>query len=804
MNSSNLFLKVINLILIRRNKIFTMESKRSKILNEIAPSNITLEILSNGCSHMTPSVFIRTPHRCYLFNCPEGMSRLSTLHRLRPNQIQDIFITKDKWENVVGTPGVILNKYYAQDDIRLHSPPHVIDIIKSFSPMLDDDFGSTKNFVKIKHCDVKRDNYEDSTLFINYLNIENSKERRYLINGYNSPINTAFLIKLKPCLPPLDPLKLIEHKIPRSPLISKLKSGETITLQDGRIIKPEDVIDFKRKLSESPNLLIADICSFENLQSISKNYLLQDFMSDKRVQKMNYIIHFTQQKIFETKEYKDWIKQFGTECLHLILNVKGRFLPLSDAIYNSQYMLRSIFSDGFPEIYPFGQILEGEIILQDDNKYDIPIEIDNKNNNICNVFTPEFLRRFSLRGNLDKTEINPILLDFNWKRFLNDRMKSEPIELQKRIDEFKQIYTKTLNNFGNKPRDLFPTIVFLGTSSACSTKYRNVSSQLVQLSESSNILIDCGEGTYGQLLALFSPLNIDQFLTKLHAIFITHAHLDHILGIFNIVYKRIEAFEKQEIPYIPLVICHDISFLYLCNIYSEIFLDLFPHVILISLPPLFNANSTKEGIQKHNSSVDLMKHFPKNIFSQNEWNLSEAIAFQVDHTKWSCGYTFRTLNEKRKIVFSGDTKPCENILKFGKDADLLIHECTFEDGLEEDALYKRHSTMKQAFDTSVKIGAKNVFFTHFSARYHLTPPLPDYILNAGNISMANDLMTVPFDLLHLFPKLLPIYQYLYKEELFEFEMRKMTRMANANARFNEMNNTGNFEEIVKQKRKANS
>ena len=70
--------------------------------------------------------------------------------------------------------------------------------------------------------------------------------------------------------------------------------------------------------------------------------------------------------------------------------------------------------------------------------------------------------------------------------------------------------------------------------------------------------------------------------------------------------------------------------------------------------------------------------------------------------------------------------------------------------------------------------------------------------------MANDLMSVPFDLLPLFPKLLPIYQYLYKDELFEFEMRKMTRMANNNARLNEKYNTGSFEEILKQKRKANS
>jgi ribonuclease Z len=62
--------------------------------------------------------------------------------------------------------------------------------------------------------------------------------------------------------------------------------------------------------------------------------------------------------------------------------------------------------------------------------------------------------------------------------------------------------------------------------------------------------------------------------------------------------------------------------------------------------------------------------------------LSSANAFQVDHTKWACGYSFTTLKEKRKIVFSGDTKACDNIIRNGKNADLLIHECTFEDDME--------------------------------------------------------------------------------------------------------------------------
>lgn len=40
-------------------------------------------------------------------------------------------------------------------------------------------------------------------------------------------------------------------------------------------------------------------------------------------------------------------------------------------------------------------------------------------------------------------------------------------------------------------------MLFLGTSSATSSKYRNVSGHLLKASEDSYILVDCGEGTYG-------------------------------------------------------------------------------------------------------------------------------------------------------------------------------------------------------------------------------------------------------------------------------------------------------------------
>merc|ERR1712238_521896 len=59
----------------------------------------------------------------------------------------------------------------------------------------------------------------------------------------------------------------------------------------------------------------------------------------------------------------------------------------------------------------------------------------------------------------------------------------------------------------------------------------------------------------------------------------------------------------------------------------------------------------------------------------------------------------------------------------GAAVDLLIHEATFEDGMEADAVLKRHSTVGEALQIGFKMNAKAVVLTHFSQRYPKIPPI---------------------------------------------------------------------------------
>ena len=49
-------------------------------------------------------------------------------------------------------------------------------------------------------------------------------------------------------------------------------------------------------------------------------------------------------------------------------------------------------------------------------------------------------------------------------------------------------------------------------------------------------------------------------------------------------------------------------------------------------------------------------------------------AFKVIHGTWPNAYGYKFTTADKKIVISGDTMPCENLLKYAEDADILVHE----------------------------------------------------------------------------------------------------------------------------------
>src|SRR5690606_34679136 len=85
-------------------------------------------------------------------------------------------------------------------------------------------------------------------------------------------------------------------------------------------------------------------------------------------------------------------------------------------------------------------------------------------------------------------------------------------------------------------------IVFLGTSASAPSVYRSLPAQAVLAGEH-RFLIDCGEGTQRQILR--SGIGFK----RMNRILLTHAHLDHILGLGGLMstFARWENIDEIEI-----------------------------------------------------------------------------------------------------------------------------------------------------------------------------------------------------------------------------------------------------------------
>ncbi|MFA4946164.1 MAG: ribonuclease Z [Candidatus Micrarchaeia archaeon] len=77
----------------------------------------------------------------------------------------------------------------------------------------------------------------------------------------------------------------------------------------------------------------------------------------------------------------------------------------------------------------------------------------------------------------------------------------------------------------------------------------------------------------------------------------------------------------------------------------------------------------------------------------------------------------------KKIVYSGDTAPCPALSKAAEGADLLVHDSCFSRADAALAKEKKHATASDAAELACKAKVKKLALTHFSNRYENRAPL---------------------------------------------------------------------------------
>ena len=262
-------------------------------------------------------------------------------------------------------------------------------------------------------------------------------------------------------------------------------------------------------------------------------------------------------------------------------------------------------------------------------------------------------------------------------------------------------------------------LFFAGTAGSIPTARRGLPAVLVRAG-GDRLLFDCGEGTQRQLLRSVGLPDVD-------AIFITHFHLDHWMGLPGLV-KTLDLRGREK----PLTI-------YGPRGLKALWEGLRPVVGRTAYPL---------------TAVDLDRH------EDVAFDGYAVTAFPVSHRVPAYGYalveedrpgrfdveTARSLGVQpgpdfgrlqrgesvggitpeqvigpvrpgRRIVLSGDTAPCQAVEAFAHGAEVLVHEATFTDADRLRARETGHSTALQAAEIARDAGVRLLALTHLSTRY---------------------------------------------------------------------------------------
>jgi len=239
-------------------------------------------------------------------------------------------------------------------------------------------------------------------------------------------------------------------------------------------------------------------------------------------------------------------------------------------------------------------------------------------------------------------------------------------------------------------------------------------------------MFDCGEGTQRQMMRYGVSFS-------LRNIFFTHTHADHVLGVTGLV--RTLGLQARTDP-----IC----------LYGPVGAkDVLSQAISL-------------GVEKTSFEINIEEIKPGDRLEHGEYEIR---VFSTEHTRHSIGFTIAeherlgrfnpdkalelgipegplwgqihagkivTLDDGRiiepeklvgearpgrKVVLSGDTRPCKSVVDAAEDADLLIHEATFGEKEEDRAEETGHSTAKGAAQVALTARVRRLVLSHVSGRY---------------------------------------------------------------------------------------
>lgn len=269
-------------------------------------------------------------------------------------------------------------------------------------------------------------------------------------------------------------------------------------------------------------------------------------------------------------------------------------------------------------------------------------------------------------------------------------------------------------------------VTILGNNSAVPAFDRHPTSQVITMN-GTNFLVDCGEGTQIQMI----KYRIRR--AKISHVFISHLHGDHYFGLAGLITTFGLLNHQQELH------------VFAPSPLQEI-IDLQLKVADTLLPyPLYFHTITKNGVLVDDEKF-MVKCFRTNhriecfgfVFTEKKKprkiDIDKVKEFQIPQSfykKLEDGLDYITKDDQlikndavtipaakgKSYAFCADTKYDESIIPHILETDMIYHETTYLDNLQESADKRFHSTTKQAALIAKKARTKKLLVGHFSSKY---------------------------------------------------------------------------------------
>jgi ribonuclease Z len=303
-------------------------------------------------------------------------------------------------------------------------------------------------------------------------------------------------------------------------------------------------------------------------------------------------------------------------------------------------------------------------------------------------------------------------------------------------------------------------VFFLGTSGALPTISRNLPCILLKWG-SHDLIFDCGEGSQRQMMkarAGFSP----------EYIYITHWHADHFLGIIGLLQTMSFGGRTEPIVIVGPDCVHEMvtDIKSLCRtklgfpvesekvragdslIRDGYCIRVFAADHGIPAVGYIFEEDRRPGRFNRELAIELGVK-PGPLFGVLQRGNQVTVNVQGEERIIKPEMVMGPLRPGRKVIYTGDTRPIlSELANIGEDADLLIHDATFEDDESARAHEFMHATAKEAGITASALKAHRLALFHLSTRYisvekHLSDARTKY---DGEIFVPDDLLmyNIPF------------------------------------------------------------